>query len=94
VCGPEALDTPGEYLRLLQTIANEAKETGLSPLETARHVDLGAFADLSHPERLAGNLHRAFAECEGARPGDPIDVVTALADMVALNGGRPLSCQA
>jgi len=94
VCGPEALDTAGEYLRFLQTIANEAKEAGLSPLEAARHVDLGAFADLSHPERLAGNLHRAFAECEGARPGDPIDVVTALADMVALNDGRPLTCQA
>ena len=94
VCGPEALDTAGEYLRFLQKIATEAKEAGLSPLEAARHVDLGAFAHLSHPERLAGNLHRAFAECEGARPGDPIDVVTALADMVALNGGRPLTCQA
>jgi cyclase len=94
VCGPEVVDMVGEYLRFLQEIAAEAKRSGLTPLETARQVDLGPFAGFSHPERLVGNLHRAFAECDGARPGDPIDVATALAEMVAFNGGRPLTCQA
>jgi cyclase len=94
VCGPEVVDAAGEYLRFLQEIAAEAKRSGLSPLEAARRADLGPFAALTHPERLAGNLHRAFAECEGARPGDPIDVATAIAEMVAFNGGRPLTCQA
>jgi cyclase len=94
VCGPEVVDTAGEYLRFLQTTASDAKEAGLTPLEAARRADLGSFATLTHPERLAGNLHRAFAECEGARPGDPIDIVAALGDMVALNGGRPLTCLA
>jgi cyclase len=94
VCGPEVVDMTGEYLRFLQTTASEATEAGLTPLEAARRADLGAFGELTHPERLAGNLHRAFAECEGARPGDPIDIVAALGDMVALNGGRPLTCLA
>jgi cyclase len=94
ICGPEVFDVGGEYLRFLQTTAAEATEAGLTPLEAARQTDLGAFGGLTHPERLAGNLHRAFAEVEGARPGDPIDVVGALGDMVALNGGRPLTCQA
>jgi cyclase len=94
VCGPEVVDVPGEYLRFLQQTATDAKGTGLTPLEAARQADLGPFASLTHPERLVGNLYRAFAECEGARPGDPVDVAAALLDMVAFNDGKPLSCLA
>ena len=94
LCGPEAVDVAGAYLRFLQATAEQARGSGLSPLELARQVDLGPFAGLAHPERLVGNLHRAMAECAGARPGDPLDVVAALTDMVAYNGGRPLTCMA
>ena len=94
VCGLEIVDAAGEYMRFLQTTADDARAAGLSPLEAAREVDLGPFAHLMHKERLAGNLHRAFAECEGARPGAPIDNLAAFEDMVALNGGQPLSCMA
>jgi cyclase len=93
-CGLDAVDIVGEYLRFLQTTASEATRAGLSPLDAARQVDLGPFAELMHPERLAGNLHRAFAECAGVRPGEPVDLVAALADMVTLNGGEPLPCLA
>jgi cyclase len=41
-----------------------------------------------------GNLHRAYAELDGAPPGAPIDNLTALTDMVAYNGGQPLTCYA
>jgi len=94
VCGPEVMDMAGEYLRFVQLVAEDAKGSGITPLEAARRTDLGRFSALTHPERLAGNLHRAFAECEGARPGDPIDVLAALIDMVDLNGGQPLTCHA
>ena len=47
-----------------------------------------------HAERIAGNLHRGYAELDGAPPGAPIDIVAALDDMVAWNGGRPLRCLA
>jgi cyclase len=94
VCGPEAIDTMGAYLRLLQQTASDATAAGLTPLEAARQTNLGSFAELAHPERLAGNLHRAMAECTGTRPGAPIDLVAALSDMVELNGGRPMTCLA
>ena len=41
-----------------------------------------------------GNLHRAYAELGGAAPGAVIDILAALADMVAYNGGVPLTCLA
>jgi len=93
-CGTEAISVAGEYLRFVQTTAAAATSAGLTPLEAARQADLGPFGGLMHPERLVGNLHRAFAECAGARPGDPVDVAAALMDMVAFNGGRPLTCLA
>jgi cyclase len=94
VCSADALDLVGEYLRFVQLTAEHAKGSGLTPLEAAREVDLGSqgFGHLLDPERLVGNLHRAYAECDGARPGDPIDLLAAFTDMVAYNGGSPLSC--
>jgi cyclase len=41
-----------------------------------------------------GNLHRAYAELDGAERGAPIDTAAAYADMIAYNGGRPLTCHA
>jgi cyclase len=93
-CGPEIFGTVLGYLRFVQETAVRARAAGLTPLEAARETDLGDYAALLDPERLAGNLHRAYAELDGARPGAPIDLVSALGDMVALNGGAPLTCYA
>ncbi|HUC04076.1 MAG TPA: MBL fold metallo-hydrolase [Acidimicrobiales bacterium] len=92
--GPELLETPVAYLRWLQDGAQRAFEAGLPPLEAARQLDLSPFAELLDPERLAGNLHRAYAEIGGTPPGAPIDLLLAFGDMVTLNGGRPLRCRA
>jgi cyclase len=92
--GIEMIDRCGIYLRWLQQSAAQAVSAGLTPLQAAQELDLGEFADLLDPERLAGNLHRAFAECRGAGPGEPIDLVQAFADMITLNGGQPLRCMA
>jgi cyclase len=93
-CDLQAVAVCGEYLRTIQNYAASARAAGLSPLEAARQFDLGPFADLSDPERLAGNLHRAYAELDGVAPGGPIDLLAAFSDMVTLNGGRPLRCRA
>jgi cyclase len=93
-CTIEAIDRVGEYLRFVQDTAIAGRAAGMTPLEAARHADLGPFAELTDPERIVGNLHRAYAECAGAMPGDPIDLVAALGDMVTYNGGRPLRCLA
>jgi Metallo-beta-lactamase superfamily len=81
-------------LRFVQRTAREAKAAGLSPLDAARQVDLGEFKDLLDAERIVGNLHRAYLELDGAERGAPIDLARALGDMVAYNGGRPLTCHA
>jgi cyclase len=63
---------------------------GAFPLELARQTDLGEYAGWLDSERIVGNLHRAYADL-GAADAE-VDLLTALTDMVAYNGGRPLSC--
>ncbi|MFI6511870.1 MBL fold metallo-hydrolase [Streptosporangium sp. NPDC050855] len=94
VCGPEVVDTVQDYLRFVLATAGRGREAGLSPLQTARETDLGEYAGLLDPERIVGNLHRAYAELDGLPAGEPIDVVTAVLEMIDYNGGRPLTCLA
>jgi cyclase len=91
---PGPIDATLDYLRFVLEVAARARESGTSPLDAARDTDLGRFAGWADPERIVGNLHRACAELGGTPRGAPIDVVSALADMVAYNGGAPLSCLA
>jgi cyclase len=94
VCGPEVIDDVLAYLRFVLQTAEAARAAGLTPLEAARATDLGEFKDLTDPERIVGNLHRAYLELDGAERGAPVDLDRALGDMVAYNGGRPLTCHA
>jgi cyclase len=88
------IDDTLDYLRFVAGIAAGGHRAGLSPLDAAREADLGRFAGWADAERIVGNLHRAYAEHEGAQPGAPIDLVQALSDMVTYNGGAPLTCLA
>jgi len=94
VCGPEVIDGILGYLRFIQDVAREGKASGLTPLQAARQTDLGPYAGLTDPERIVGNLHRAFAELDGHELGSKIDIVAAFTDMIAYNGGKPLTCYA
>ncbi|MFJ6887981.1 MBL fold metallo-hydrolase [Streptomyces californicus] len=94
VCGPETIDAARGYLRFVQRTAAAGRAAGVAPLEAALSTDLGEYADLLDPERLVGNLHRAYAEDAGAPPGAAIDLRAASADMITFNGGRPLTCHA
>jgi cyclase len=94
VCDPSSLDQIEGYFRFVQAAAAEADRAGVSALDAARELDLGEFADLTDPERIVGNLHRALFELRGAEPGAPMDIVAAITDMIAYNGGRPLRCLA
>jgi cyclase len=94
VCGPEIIDDVLGYLRFVLETARRGRTAGLSALDAARQTDLGPYAGLSDAERLVGNLHRAYAEMDGAKPGAPIDIGAAMTDMVTYNGGRPLTCLA
>jgi cyclase len=83
-----------DYCRFVLDVAARARQAGLSPLQAAQETGLGRFTDWPDAERIVGNLHRACAELAGTPRGGPIDVPAALADMVAYNGGAPLSCLA
>jgi cyclase len=93
VCDIGVLDGIEDYLRFISDTASRAKAAGLSPLEAALATDLGDFSHLTDRERIVGNLHRAYAELDGAEPGAPIGMA-ALNDMVEYNGGQPLRCLA
>ena len=65
VAGPEVIDDVLGYLRFVRDTAEQGRAAGLSPLEAARGVSLGRYAEWSDPERIAGNLHRAYADLSG-----------------------------
>ncbi len=90
VCGPDVLDRVEAYLRFVQETAAAAHAAGATPLDAARQVDLGPYAEWLDAERIVGNLHRAYAELEGR----DCDILSAFGDMLAYNGGRPLRCLA
>jgi len=94
VCGPELIEDVLGYVRFVEALARSGRAAGLSPLEAARQADLGRYAAWTDAERIVGNLHRAYLELAGGDRGAPLDADAALRDMVACNGGRPLTCHA
>ncbi|MCI0829877.1 MAG: MBL fold metallo-hydrolase [Chloroflexi bacterium] len=94
VCGPEVMDDIEAYLTFIQETAREAFEAGLTPLDAARQADLDRFAGWHDSERIVGNLHRAYSELRWEPAGTVLDLGPIVADMVALNGGRPVRCLA
>lgn len=89
VTDASAIDEAARYLTWLGELAADAHGRGLPPLEAARRADLSEFAHLHNTERLAGNMHRAYAELDGAAPGAPLDLNAAIIDMVDYGGGMP-----
>jgi cyclase len=92
--GTRPIEATVDYLRFVLDLAARGHAAGVSPLQAARDTDLGRFACWPDAERIVGNLHRAYAERDGAPRGAAIDITAALADMVAYNGGEPLTCLA
>jgi len=88
------IDRLRAYDNFILDLAQRAIADGVSPLEAARETDLGEFAELSDSERIVGNLHRAMFELNGAELGATMDIIAAIRDMVAYNGGQPLTCLA
>jgi cyclase len=91
-CDHALIDATIAYLEFVLATAKAGRAAGLSPLQTAREVDLGEYAGWLDRERIVGNLHRAYRDLDGVR--GELDLPAALLDMVDYNGGRPLSCYA
>ncbi|MDJ0381576.1 MBL fold metallo-hydrolase [Streptomyces sp. G-G2] len=91
---PSAYEATTRYLRYVAHLAEEGRERGDSPLETARRAELGEFAGWRESERLVANVHRAYAELDGGPLGEPLDIMSVLRDMTVMNGGVPIACHA
>ncbi len=94
VAGPEVFDVNAAYLRWIKRTASDALAAGLSPLQAARETDLGDFAGLLDPERIVGNLHRAYAEEQGVPRGAALDLMSIFLEMAEYNGGAMPACYA
>lgn len=93
---PEVFDQTERYLWRILDLAREGVAEGITPLQIAGRHGMGDFGELLDPERLVGNLHRAFLEIE--RPdlplGADIDVFQVMKEMVEFNGGNVPACLA
>jgi cyclase len=90
VCGPRSSTTCWPTCASYRI--SPARQGGyLTPLDAARQADLGGFKDLLDAERIVGNLHRAYLELTGTRRRS---TSSRLGDMIAYNGGQPLTCHA
>ncbi|WP_394811299.1 MBL fold metallo-hydrolase [Streptomyces xanthii] len=92
VSGPEVFDVVEGYLRHVQRVAAEGHAAGLTPAQAAAEAGPGPYGGLLDAERLVPNLHRAYAELDGAGPEDPLPMPvmeTALGEMIAYHGGPP-----
>ncbi|GAB3723921.1 MBL fold metallo-hydrolase [Nocardiopsis nanhaiensis] len=94
VAGPALIDETVSYLQWVEWMALEGRARGLSPLEMAGRADMDRYGHLTEPERLVGNLHRAYTELGGTAPGAALDVAHVFEEMVSFNGGRLPSCLA
>lgn len=94
VTGPEVFDHNAEYLIWVQQLAAAGVEAGMTPLQVAREADVDRFGHLLDPERIVGNLHRAYAELQEGPLGGPLDVLTVFGEMIEYNGGRLPTCLA
>ena len=88
-CPADVFDGLERYYRFLQAVASDGVAAGWTPLEAAQRADLGEFASWGETERLAANLHRAYSEERGEPLGTPLDMMAAVGDMIAFNGGPP-----
>lgn len=93
VCGPDEIGTVRAYLEVVLDAARRGRDAGLDPLALARELDLGAFAELSDPERIVGNLHRAYADLDDPQHlGKPLALPPIVQDMMTYHGGPITSC--
>ena len=72
-----------EYFEILTREARLRFDGGMTPMEAARDIDLGPYADWGEPERVVANIHALYRDF-GA--DGPSDALTLMGEMAALAG--------
>jgi cyclase len=89
------LDELEGYVDWIAELARESYDAGLTPLEAAQKAAGGPYADWPEGERVVCNLHRAYVE-QDLYYESPValNIPSLWPEMVALNGGRPITTHA
>lgn len=83
-CGVDGVAEMRAYLAYVRAESVAAAERGMLPLDAAKAIDLGPWADWTEPHRLAANVHRAYREHRGSAWDDSYDAAAVMADVEAL----------
>jgi cyclase len=81
VCGVEGPIEMKAYLEYVERESRDAYAAGLGPIEAAKRMDLGPYADWTEPERLVFNVMRAYRELRGDPWDAPVDVAAVVRGM-------------
>jgi cyclase len=73
LCGVEGPIEMKAYLQYVQDESRAGFDKGWTPLETARHIDLGPYASWTERHRLVFNVGRAYRELRGEPWDAPMD---------------------
>ena len=91
ICGAEGPKEMKAYLQYVLSESRRLRDAGFTPLEAARKIDLGPYADWTEPERLYFNVSRAYRELEGQPWDATFDTAELFRGMMQLarEWGRP-----
>ena len=88
LCGVEGPREMKAYLGYVRAEARRFSAAGLSPLDAARRIELGPYADWTEPERILFLVERAYREFRGEPHDAPLDVTALFRGMHSLRRER------
>jgi cyclase len=81
VATPAALSELKGYFEFLTKEARSRFEGGMTPLEAARDIDLGGYADWSERERLVANIRALYRDFGSDISADALTVMAEMAEL-------------
>ena len=80
VCDTAAVAAERDYFTFLEREVTPRAEAGLTPLETARDIDLGDYAGLSERERFVVNVAAVYRDLGHQVPSDALTMLDQMAE--------------
>jgi cyclase len=80
LCGVAEVEAQRDYFTFLEREVTPRAEAGLDPLEAARDIDLGPYADLGEAERFVANVAAVYRDLGRPAAGDALSILQQMAD--------------
>jgi len=84
LCGTEGARELKEYLAYVLSESRRHFDAGRTPLEAARRIDPGPYANWTEPERILFSVERAYREFRGEAFDSPVDALSIFRNMHTL----------